>query len=561
MKEPHEFELEDENETAGASGKPESGRDMHERDDTQWDEPAPENAGKGEEAEKPGKPGNRLLKLSLILLVVFAAARVFIAAVVPLLAAESYYWLWSTRLAAGYYDHPPMIAYWIRLGTELIGETELGVRLLPLVLNTLVIFIFYLLCREMLRDRRAALVGLLFGVFAPFYIPFATGATPDAPLMFFWTLALWTFIVGYKRDNPWLWLAAGISTGLAIISKYNGFQLPIVFFAFLLITPRGRQYLRRPAPYMALLAAALVAAPNIIWTLNRGGSTMGIPFRAGLSLEEAKTNILAFLSLIPLWLTPFLALAWVWGTLRGIFNRQTRRDEMFIFGLCAGWLPLLMFAGLAPARFIHAQWVAPCFVAAAPMALAAFASDRKRGWSWPGRRFTGFGAAFGGVLMALLLVAPALVIHFAPLDGKGLITQHMSRLKEEFHGWDQLADRLNAEIDRHDDGRFMLASSNYHRLTTAMWLTGNRIPGLPMRKGERFGQFIYWYEEGMYNGWDALIFEKGGDSGSLQLALEVFEEVEVIEPERVISDGREIRSFDLFIGRGFRGPKARNGGE
>ena len=41
---------------------------------------------------------------------------------------EAYYWVFSRYLDWGYFDHPPMIALLIRLGTSLFGG-ELGVRL------------------------------------------------------------------------------------------------------------------------------------------------------------------------------------------------------------------------------------------------------------------------------------------------------------------------------------------------------------------------------------------------------------------------------------------------
>ena len=35
----------------------------------------------------------------------------------PLSPDEAYYWVWSHALAAGYLDHPPMVALWVRAGT------------------------------------------------------------------------------------------------------------------------------------------------------------------------------------------------------------------------------------------------------------------------------------------------------------------------------------------------------------------------------------------------------------------------------------------------------------
>ena len=56
--------------------------------------------------------------------------RAVLAALLPLSADEAYYWLWSRHLAAGYFDHPPAIAWLIRAGTSLFGDTPLGVRLM-----------------------------------------------------------------------------------------------------------------------------------------------------------------------------------------------------------------------------------------------------------------------------------------------------------------------------------------------------------------------------------------------------------------------------------------------
>ena len=68
---------------------------------------------------------------SLLLLVV----RAVFAALLPLSADEAYYWLWSKHLAAGYFDHPPAIAWLIRAGTALFGDTPFGVRFAGVLLS------------------------------------------------------------------------------------------------------------------------------------------------------------------------------------------------------------------------------------------------------------------------------------------------------------------------------------------------------------------------------------------------------------------------------------------
>ena len=48
---------------------------------------------------------------------------------------ETYYWQWSRHLAMSFYDQGPGIAFLIRAGTTLFGDTPLGVRIGPILLG------------------------------------------------------------------------------------------------------------------------------------------------------------------------------------------------------------------------------------------------------------------------------------------------------------------------------------------------------------------------------------------------------------------------------------------
>ena len=80
----------------------------------------------------PTLPQRYLLAIAALTILRFIAA-----AFLPLSADEAYYWLWSRHLAAGYFDHPPAIAFVIRAGTMVLGNTPLGVRFGGLVLSLL----------------------------------------------------------------------------------------------------------------------------------------------------------------------------------------------------------------------------------------------------------------------------------------------------------------------------------------------------------------------------------------------------------------------------------------
>ena len=77
---------------------------------------------------------DRALLAAFGALAVLFCLRLALAATLPLSFDEAYYWLWSKHFALGYYEHPAAIALVIRAGTSLFGNTEWGVRAIPVLL-------------------------------------------------------------------------------------------------------------------------------------------------------------------------------------------------------------------------------------------------------------------------------------------------------------------------------------------------------------------------------------------------------------------------------------------
>src|SRR5215475_13149837 len=76
----------------------------------------------------------RIVRNTALAILALVALRLIAAAFTPITFDEAYYWMWSQHLAGGYYDHPPMVALVIRAGTMIAGDTELGVRLVSVLL-------------------------------------------------------------------------------------------------------------------------------------------------------------------------------------------------------------------------------------------------------------------------------------------------------------------------------------------------------------------------------------------------------------------------------------------
>ena len=144
-----------------------------------------------------------LLALSLLLIV-----RVTLAASTDLAEDEAYYWLWSKSLVASYYDHPPMIAYWIRAGTSLFGQTAFGVRVAGLMATLAGSYLLYLTSLSLFRNRAAGLMAVFWLNATLLFNAAAIVATPDTPLAFFTTVALFAFAKLIETGRGAWWVAS-----------------------------------------------------------------------------------------------------------------------------------------------------------------------------------------------------------------------------------------------------------------------------------------------------------------------------------------------------------------
>src|SRR5881392_3606173 len=137
------------------------------------------------------------------------ALRLVAAAFTPITFDEAYYWTWSKHLAGGYYDHPPMVAVVIRLGTLLAGDTELGVRSLSILLALPMSWAVYRTAAILFGGERvAASATILLNV----TLMAAAGTmivTPDAPLLVASSFVLFTLAKVLETGRGAWWVAVG----------------------------------------------------------------------------------------------------------------------------------------------------------------------------------------------------------------------------------------------------------------------------------------------------------------------------------------------------------------
>src|SRR6266545_3389171 len=225
---------------------------------------------------RPPVPPERRSTWFLVAAIALAAALARALAFAPteLYADEAYYWLWSLRPAAGYYDHPPLVAWLIAISSPLLPG-ELGVRLLFLACGALTVVFAALLARELEGDPRAALHAAVLAVAAPLLNLLGAMALPDAPVAAAYTAALWLL----ARARGGRWLVAGAAVGVALLAKYTAALLAPALLLLVAWDGELRRELRTPWPWLGAAVAVALFAPCLLW--NARHDWISIRFQLG----------------------------------------------------------------------------------------------------------------------------------------------------------------------------------------------------------------------------------------------------------------------------------------
>lgn len=185
----------------------------------------------------------------------------------------------------------PVMLYWLqRLSYGQFGVSEWSARLPGVVLSLFTLLLVYELGRSMFDPLTGLLAGAALGSCIEF-VKLARAATPDAPFIFFVTLALAAFWFGHRHGSRAWWLPTAAACGLAILTKGPaGVALPgaiiLVYFAW--NRELRRLWDRRLLSGLAIFL--LVAAP---WYILVTTETRGAYIKAFIGNENINRALTA----------------------------------------------------------------------------------------------------------------------------------------------------------------------------------------------------------------------------------------------------------------------------
>lgn len=283
------------------------------------------------------------------------------AMLTPIHSDEAYYRMYALHLDWGYFDHPPLVALGIALGSWLPGT--LGVRFATLFLQYGTLWLLFDLIR--LRSPKALQVFWPMVLLLPLLHIYGFIATPDAPLLFCTALFFWLLHHLVLQPRWWVFASLGVCMALCAYGKYHA--VLVLGFAAL----SHRWYWKQAGWYVAVLLSLLLFLPHLVWQYQHDWPTLRyhLAERRGESLwyhqlEYAGNLILVFhpFLLYYLWKTrskPTDVVEYsAWGVLLGMvvfFSFQTLRDHVQPQWMIGALVPfiLLIAQAVQQAKQIH----------------------------------------------------------------------------------------------------------------------------------------------------------------------------------------------------------------
>jgi 4-amino-4-deoxy-L-arabinose transferase-like glycosyltransferase len=346
----------------------------------------------------------QLVRNTALTVIALVLLRLVGAAWTPITFDEAYYWIWAKNLAFGYYDHPPGVALVIRLGTMIAGDTELGVRLISILLALPMSYAVFRAAEILFGGTRvAANATILLNV----TLMAAVGTlivTPDSPLLVASSFVLFALAKVLESGRGAWWLAVGAAVGLALLSKYTAMFFGPAIVIWLICVPKLRRWFLSPWLYLGGLAALAVFSPVILWNadhhwvsfIKQLGRSQVDHFRFSFIAELLPTQI-AFA-------TPLVFILGVMG-LSALMRREGGALASRALISAMFWVITLYFLWHSLHARVEANWFAPVYPA---FAIAAAVAADVTQWERFQQRLANFclrwAAPVGVLMFAALLV-------------------------------------------------------------------------------------------------------------------------------------------------------------
>jgi len=329
-------------------------------------------------------------RLFFILLAVLFALNLFQASFTELIYDEAYYWYYAQNMAWGYFDHPSMVAFLIKV-SSFFFDGELGVRFMSTVLSAGTYILLWLLVDN--PKKKDYVVHFFLLVFS-FTLMNAYGflTLPDTSLLFFTALFLWLYKRFLKNEGIMTAVYLGLVMAALMYSKYHA--VLVILFVFL----SNYKLIFNKKAWVAVILALICYTPHFVWLYQNDfvSITFHLYERPNQAYSFDEFTLGYFLNIIVI-----IGLLFYWIYSSFFKFKATDKFSKALVYLVYGVLIFFFISSFN--RRVQAQWA---IVISIPLAIIAFnhllQNTKSRKWMY----------RIGIVSVILLMYARAWLIYY-----------------------------------------------------------------------------------------------------------------------------------------------------
>ena len=466
------------------------------------------------------------LKNTVIFVFVSVLWKLFISSI-PLHSDEAYYWLWSKSLDLSYYDHAPMVAYFIKL-TTLFGNSEIAVRFSSVIVTVILSFLLWKLVMKLFNNEAVASASIVILHSMPILFTASIIITPDTPVFLFLSLATYYVWKLIDTKNCNYWYLIGLFFGLSMLSKYTACLFVMSLFIYMLLDKK-LNWFKNYQLYIGIIISIICFLPVIYWNWQHDWASFSYQIGHGLSNKGIRFNyIFEYLGTQAGVFNIILFFPILYIGTKNLFSKETKNIYLSAFSVPV----ILFYVVTALKRLPGGNWPIPAYFTFSIIAAKYFVEGGKIK-----QRLV------AGALIFNLVVSVIVGLHakytILPLD-KFSDKTAIADATNYFHGYKELAEKLL------NDGYEFVVTPEHQLSASIAYYTKNKIKTFRYLSGHKITQFEIW---GMPENFDysngAFVYEPTED-GTLPWKIdEIFILSSEIDNIKTIRNNNIVRQYNI----------------
>jgi 4-amino-4-deoxy-L-arabinose transferase-like glycosyltransferase len=380
-----------------------------------------------------------------------------------------------------------------------------------------------------------------------------TSAVTDGPMLF--GLALGTRYLGEalfaspERIDWSAWIVTGVGFGIALLAKFTAVLVLPGALIFLLIDPRQRHWLLRPAPYVALAVTLAILSPALVWNLQHGLVTLR--FQGGRAAFDGTLHpirTLAFVVVLSIILLPAIWAGLVATVASGLRAGVADERRGLLAWLSVGPIVFFILVWLFGAKgTIGLHWAAPGYFLAFPLLGVAVEGMLPR-WRWWIRWWT------IGTIATVVAVLAGFVLHLTFGWMRAVVPQwerYDPLISDQAEWWELRVALVARGFD--DRSRYFIVAGRWEDCAKVGVVMDDLLPIVCATANPIRHEFVE--DETALFGHDAILVTRKRDGPGAALKYRAsFASVETLAPVTIHSFSLRALDVSVVIGRDLQAP-------